>query len=157
MSVIRVFVYAVVLSLLAGCSTTQTLPMSRPAADASPQTVDVVMMALSLHDTGYRFGGKNPEAGVDCSGFVSYVFSKAVGYRVTGDAAAIARQGREVRKEDLRPGDLVFFNMGPRGPEHVGMVVDRATRTMIEAPHTGDVVKFATYDGNIGFRRPYAS
>ncbi|HEX7647181.1 MAG TPA: C40 family peptidase [Noviherbaspirillum sp.] len=139
MSVIRVFVYAVVLSLLAGCSTTQTLPMSRPAADASPQTVDVVMMALSLHDTGYRFGGKNPEAGVDCSGFVSYVFSKAVGYRVTGDAAAIARQGREVRKEDLRPGDLVFFNTLGRPFSHVGIYVGNGE--FIHAPSSKGAVR----------------
>jgi cell wall-associated NlpC family hydrolase len=139
MAVIRVFAFAVAFSLLAGCSTMQSPSMRPPAADASPQAVDVVMTALSLYDTGYRFGGKNPEAGVDCSGFVSYVFSKAVGYRVTGDAATIAHQGREVRMEDLRPGDLVFFNTLGRPFSHVGIFIGNGE--FIHAPSSKGAVR----------------
>jgi cell wall-associated NlpC family hydrolase len=139
MAILRLFAFAVAFSLLAGCSTTQTPPVSRPGVDASPQAVDVVMMALSLYDTGYRFGGKNPEAGVDCSGFVSYVFNKAVGYRVAGDAAAIAHQGREVRKEDLKPGDLVFFNTLGRPFSHVGIFI--GNDEFIHAPSSKGTVR----------------
>lgn len=97
------------------------------------------MTALSLHNTGYRFGGKNPEAGVDCSGFVSYVFAKAVGMQITGDAASIARQGREVRREDLQPGDLVFFNTLGRPFSHVGIFIGNGD--FIHAPNSKGAVR----------------
>ena len=45
---------------------------------------EIVLFALGLIDIGYRFGGKNPEAGLDCSGMVSYVFENAVGLRLSG-------------------------------------------------------------------------
>jgi len=79
------------------------------------------MFALGLLQTNYRFGGKNPEAGFDCSGMVSYVFDKAVGLRLTGSAADIARKGRST--DDLKPGDLVFFNTQNRPRSHVGIYI----------------------------------
>jgi cell wall-associated NlpC family hydrolase len=129
---------AFALLLLAACGTPRQTPQ-QPEANASVQAVDVVMVALSLHDTGYRFGGKNPEAGVDCSGFVSYVFNKAIGYRLTGDAAAIARQGREIGKEELRPGDLVFFNTLGKPFSHVGIYIGKGE--FIHAPNSKGAVR----------------
>ena len=95
---------------------------------------EVVLYALSLVDTGYRFGGKNPEAGLDCSGMVSYVYNKAIGMKLTGSAANIARQGQPVGRGDLRPGDLVFFNTSNAPFSHVGIYIggDR----FIHAPST---------------------
>lgn len=84
---------------------------------------DVVLYALSLLDTGYRFGGKNPEAGLDCSGMVSYVFDKAAGVRVSGSAADIAKMGRSVERDRLQPGDLVFFNTLGYSFSHVGIYI----------------------------------
>jgi cell wall-associated NlpC family hydrolase len=121
--------------LLAGCG---TLPRSggtaattgdgRPSAAESRLPVsdrarEVVMFALGLIETGYRFGGKNPEAGLDCSGMVGYVFNNAAGIRLSGSAADIARQGRPVDTGELRPGDLVFFNTLNRSHSHVGIYV----------------------------------
>lgn len=84
------------------------------------------MFALSLLDTGYRFGGKNPEAGLDCSGMVAYIFDRAAGLRVSGSAADIARLGRPVEKAALVPGDLVFFDTTSRpftNISHVGIYI----------------------------------
>ena len=81
------------------------------------------MFALGLIETGYRFGGKNPEAGLDCSGMVSYVFNNAAGIRLSGSAADIARRGRPVDAGELRPGDLVFFNTLNRSHSHVGIYI----------------------------------
>jgi len=81
------------------------------------------MFALGLLDTGYRFGGKNPEAGLDCSGMVSYVYGNAAGIRLAGSAADIALRGRPVPLSELRPGDLVFFNTLNRSHSHVGIYV----------------------------------
>lgn len=84
---------------------------------------DVVLFALGLIETGYRFGGKNPEAGLDCSGMVSYVYEKSVDMRLKGSAADLARQGKPVPAEKLKPGDLVFFNTRNRPNSHVGIYI----------------------------------
>lgn len=119
----------VLLLTVAGCSSLPPAPPPSPAvrAEAAPpadaRSHDVVMFALGLLDTGYRFGGKNPEAGLDCSGMVSYVFDRATGLRLSGSAADMARLGRPVNGEGLRPGDLVFFNTRNKPRSHVGIYI----------------------------------
>ena len=114
--------------LLAACASKPPAPVStterrpdRPASSSKGQ--DVVIFALSLVDTGYRFGGKNPEAGLDCSGMVSYIYGRAAGLRMSGSAADIARRGRPVERSGLRPGDLVFFNTRNASFSHVGIYI----------------------------------
>ena len=70
-------------------------------ATPNPRANDVVLFALGLIETGYRFGGKNPEAGLDCSGMVSYVFEKSVDLRLAGSAA---NSRGKVRTESLKKG-----------------------------------------------------
>jgi cell wall-associated NlpC family hydrolase len=112
---------AIGLGLLAGCARLGERPAGSAGLTPSPRATDVVMFSLGLLDTGYRFGGRNPEAGVDCSGMVSYVFGQAASVKLTGSAADIARQGRAIEASDLRPGDLVFFNTLNRSHSHVGI------------------------------------
>lgn len=97
------------------------------------------MYSLALIDTGYRFGGKNPEAGLDCSGMVSYVFAHAAGLKLQGSAADIARRGQSIPLSQLRPGDLVFFNTRNKPYSHVGIYIggDR----FAHAPSTGGKVR----------------
>lgn len=119
---------------LAGCGMLPPLTQSpapvaserggaRAAPPISEKAQDVVLYALGLVETGYRFGGKNPEAGLDCSGMVSHVFDKAAGLKLQGSAADIARRGRPVEREGLKPGDLVFFNTRNRPYSHVGIYI----------------------------------
>ncbi len=126
---------------LTACGTAP--PEARRGAEAGPTAIvreadgrgaDIVLYALGLVDTGYRFGGKNPEAGLDCSGMVSYVYDQAAGIRMAGSAADLARQGRPVGRDALQPGDLVFFNTRNRPWSHVGIYIgdDR----FIHAPST---------------------
>ena len=96
-------------------------PGSATTEDSSGKASDVVLFALGLIETGYRFGGKNPEAGLDCSGMVSYVYQKAIDMRLAGSAADLARLGKPVPEAQLRPGDLVFFNTGAKPYSHVGI------------------------------------
>ena len=84
---------------------------------------EIALYALALIDTGYRFGGKNPEAGLDCSGMVAYIFGQAAGLKVSGSAADIARKGQPIGRGDLRPGDLVFFNTRNAPLSHVGVYI----------------------------------
>ncbi|MCK9283178.1 MAG: C40 family peptidase [Rhodocyclaceae bacterium] len=119
----RLLIVAVL--VLAGCASapsgTPAAVALRNAAEARGQ--DVAIFALSLVETGYRFGGKNPEAGLDCSGMVSYVFNQAAGFKLSGSAADIARLGRTIAPDQLKPGDLVFFNTLRRSHSHVGIYI----------------------------------
>lgn len=100
--------------------------------------------ALSLVDTGYRFGGKNPQAGLDCSGMVAYVFERAAGLKVAGNAAEIAGRGRGVDRGNLRPGDLVFFNTLNRPLSHVGIYI--GDERFVHAPSTNGKVRIDRLD-----------
>ncbi len=100
---------------------------------------EVVFYAMGLIGTGYRFGGKNPEAGLDCSGMVSYIYGRAAGLKVQGSAADIARHGRAIELAELRPGDLVFFNTLNRSYSHVGIFIGDAR--FIHAPSTNGRVR----------------
>ena len=120
------------LLLLAGCGTTPTVPVSVSTPPARlPQNIavapekgsNIVLYALGLIDSGYRYGGKNPDAGLDCSGMVSHIYEKAAGIRVKGSAADIARKGRPVEVSHAKPGDLVFFNTLNRPHSHVGIYI----------------------------------
>ncbi len=93
------------------------------APTAHDKATDVALFALGLLETDYRFGGKNPEAGLDCSGMVTYVFEKSVDLRLAGSAADLARKGKPVATAQLRPGDLVFFNTRNRPHSHVGIYI----------------------------------
>lgn len=111
--------------LLAACGSAPTVPEKSVAATRLPErsggAEEVVLFSLGLLETKYRFGGRNPEAGFDCSGMVSYVFEHAAGLHVSGSAAEIARKGRLVARSAMKPGDLVFFNTLRRPRSHVGI------------------------------------
>ena len=87
----------------------------------------------------YVYGGSSP-AGFDCSGFVMYVFGQ-VGVSLPHNAAAQYGYGLPVSRDQLQPGDLVFFN----GLGHVGIYIGGGQ--FIHSPHTGDVVKISSISG----------
>ena len=105
----------------------------------SEKGIEVTLFALGLIDTGYLFGGKNPEAGLDCSGMVSFIYDKAAGLEVRGSAADIARRGQSIARDDLRPGDLVFFNTLGRSFSHVGVYI--GNDRFVHAPSSGGRVR----------------
>ena len=98
-----------------------TKPEAVEARPDSGRGQEIALFALGLMDTGYRFGGKNPEAGLDCSGMASYVLKSSADIKLTGSAANIARQGRKIPLDVSRSGDLVFFNTGNGPYTHVGI------------------------------------
>lgn len=71
--------------------------------------------------TPYRFGGTTRD-GIDCSAFVQRVYTEAFSTALTRATATQVHEGREVAREALRPGDLVFFRTGRR-QRHVGVYV----------------------------------
>ena len=81
---------------------------------------EIVLKAIQLAGRDYRPGGKNPESGFDCSGFTSYVF-RLHGIQLGASSDLQAKQGLPKPKQDLVPGDLVFFGNENR-ISHVGIV-----------------------------------
>lgn len=136
---------SITLTLLAACSSLSfrepvaTVTIPQGARPAVPDGNEVVLYALGLIDTGYRFGGKNPEAGLDCSGMVSYIYQQALGLGIKGSAADIARRGKSVNRSELRPGDLVFFNTRNATFSHVGIYI--GDERFVHAPATNGRVR----------------
>jgi cell wall-associated NlpC family hydrolase len=137
----RLLIPFALLLLIAGCGTLTkpSVPPAETSRPSDPRSHEVALFALGLVDTGYRFGGKNPEAGLDCSGMVSYVFENAAGVRLSGSAAELARLGRPVNGDGLRPGDLVFFNTRNKPRSHVGIYIGDGR--FIHAPNTNGKVR----------------
>lgn len=107
-----------------------------PPADAS-KGAQVVAIALQYLGVPYKWGGASPETGFDCSGLTMYVFAQ-IGVSLPHYAAAQYQMGVAVPKDQLQPGDLVFFrNLG-----HMGMYIGGGN--FIQAPRTGDVVKISS-------------
>ncbi len=100
---------------------------------------DVLINALSLTGIKYKYGGKSPETGFDCSGFVRYVFRNAANLTLPPTARAISQIGKTVKKDELQPGDLVFFNTLKSAFSHVGIYI--GDNKFIHAPSTGKVVR----------------
>lgn len=96
------------------------------AARAQPSTAgaaDLVLSAIGLLGTPYRYGGDRPSSGFDCSGLVRYVAGNVLGVELPRRAEAISREGVAVSPRQLQPGDLVFFNTLGRPFSHVGFYV----------------------------------
>ncbi|MBB3011795.1 cell wall-associated NlpC family hydrolase [Cupriavidus alkaliphilus] len=100
---------------------------------------DLVMNALGLIGVRYRFGGNTPESGLDCSGFVRYVFHDTFGFMLPRRSVEISRVGTTVATNDLRPGDLVFFNTMRQTFSHVGIYI--GDNKFVHAPSTGSKIR----------------
>lgn len=120
---------------------TSTAPVGRAMQRLGEE---VALFALGLLEIGYRFGGKNPEAGLDCSGMVSYVYAEAIKKEMRGSAADIAKRGWAVPTSALRPGDLVFFNTMKRPHSHVGIYIGQSR--FIHSPRTGGHIHITSLD-----------
>ncbi|BCL75113.1 hypothetical protein JHS3_08490 [Jeongeupia sp. HS-3] len=145
----RMFALAVL--ALAACSSTPTRtakpkPVDRSLAHIQAQGDgrEVVMYSLGLLDVGYQFGGNNPEAGLDCSGLVRFVYKNALGVELPRTAADIASRTRPVNESKLQAGDLVFFNTLGRPYSHVGIYLGDGK--FVHAPSSRGKIRVESMD-----------
>lgn len=112
---------------------------------------EVVMTALGLMGSPYRYGGNSPATGFDCSGLVNYVFGMAAGTPLPRTSGAQAVSSRRISRRELREGDLVFFNTSGRANSHVGIYVGDGR--FVNAPSSGGRVRIDTLDNPYFARR----
>ncbi|HMZ01869.1 MAG TPA: C40 family peptidase [Burkholderiaceae bacterium] len=104
-------------------------------------TSDLVMSAMNFLGVPYRRGGNSETSGFDCSGFTRYVFENSIGRllpRRSRDQAA-SNDLLKISRDDLKPGDLVFFNTMRKAFSHVGIYMGDGK--FIHAPHSGSHVR----------------
>jgi cell wall-associated NlpC family hydrolase len=106
---------------------------------ATATAQDAIDQAMDLLGIRYRRGGSSPESGFDCSGFVSHVFREGLGLMLPRSSKEMSRSGQEVDRDELRPGDLVFFNTMRRAFSHVGIYL--GDNQFVHAPRTGGRVR----------------
>ncbi|MGL4767350.1 MAG: C40 family peptidase [Formosimonas sp.] len=102
--------------------------------------------AMDLVGVKYRFGGTSPTTGLDCSGYVQYVFKNAVGISLPRVASAQSQVGERVANGDLRMGDMVFFNTRGFAASHVGIYAGNGM--FIHSPRSGSSVRLDSMDNS---------
>jgi cell wall-associated NlpC family hydrolase len=119
-----------------GSDSPQLLANMFAAGNGSAPYSGVVSLAVQYLGIPYRWGGASPTSGFDCSGLVQYVFAQ-VGISLPHYTVAQWNYpgAVPVSKDQLQPGDLVFFN----GLDHVGIYIGYGD--FIDAPHTGASVE----------------
>lgn len=89
-----------------------------------PQLADSILShGLSLVGTRYRYGGSSVKSGFDCSGFIGYLFKEELGMQLPRSTREMINiDAPLVEREELEPGDLVFFSTNGRGRvSHAGI------------------------------------
>jgi cell wall-associated NlpC family hydrolase len=94
--------------------------------------------AMSLRGAPYRNGGIDPVSGFDCSGFVKYVYEQH-GVKMPREVREQFRLGKNVDRDQLEPGDLVFFSTVAPGASHVGIMI--GGDQFVHAPSERGVVR----------------
>ena len=137
-------------------SATPAMPESSLAvvtepALAIPPRQSLAAFAMTLRDIRYRRGGRAPTTGFDCSGFVQYVFAHALGIELPDNSINQYHAGKQVARNDLRTGDLVFFHTRGKKVSHVGIYLDNGR--FIHSPSTGKRVRIDELSDSYWARR----
>ena len=103
----------------------------------------LIGLAMQLRNVRYVRGGHDPSTGFDCSGFVRYVFERAIGLQLPTNSASQYLIGHIVHRNDMQPGDLVFFRTADRRGRgrisHVGIYLSDGR--FIHSPRRGESVR----------------
>lgn len=117
-------------------------PYSRPSNSEMRLRQDIVAYAKKFEGTKYKYAGKAPKTGFDCSGFTSYVMDK-YDVNLSASSSLQENQGRTIDPGSVKTGDLIFYRRSPGGRVfHVSLVVenDREGIKVIHATSRGVVI-----------------
>ena len=97
---------------------------------------EIVTYALQFVGNRYKYGGTNPNTGVDCSGFTSYVMRHAAGVELPHSSGGQSRMGRQVSSSEMRPGDIICYGSGKR-INHVALYIGNGQIVHASTEKTG--------------------
>jgi len=125
------FIIFVGVSFLIGCESIQERSAYKNNSSSSAKkSLDSNNMRKALYShynewqgVRYQYGGLSRQ-GIDCSGFVHLTFKSKLGVNLPRTTWMQAKIGQEIRKNDLRAGDLVFFRTG-KASNHVGIYLEK--------------------------------
>lgn len=103
----------------------------------------IVRIAKNLLEKKYSYGKQDLYYGFDCSGFVQFVYAQA-GLKIKRTAVEQYKDSKKVSLEDLQPGDLVFFIISSKVPDHVGIYI--GNKYFIHSPSSGKKIKISSFD-----------
>ena len=143
---------ACVTFLLAACAGAPPAPPPQEAAGGAQRQIaeDAAAHALKMVGRPYRFGGASPEAGFDCSGLVSFSYLQA-GVRLVHNTEHLRLDSHPVALDELRRGDLIFFDLEGKKNSHVGIYLGDGA--FVHAPSTGKTVRRDALDSAYWKRR----
>jgi cell wall-associated NlpC family hydrolase len=113
--------------------------LTESVASFATKAEGIIDTSLSLIGIRYKWGGNTAAEGFDCSGFVKRVYESSIGFSLPRTALEMSRRGETIKKDDLKPGDLVFFNTVKRTISHVGIYL--GANRFIHAPRTGASIR----------------
>lgn len=125
--------------------------MSAPDQQWKSDIARIIYKAYELTGIEYKLGGSKPETGFDCSQFVKYVFKQALNLSLPPGARSLSKVGETIKFEDLKPGDLVFFNTRKSRFSHVGIYIGNSE--FIHAPRTGKTIRVDNLSKNYWLKR----
>ncbi len=129
----------------------QWLAQNGLVQQVSTHASDLVINALSFLGVRYKYGGDHASTGFDCSGFVRHVYQQTLGLVLPHNAAQQSREGEKIAENQLRPGDLVFFNTLRRAFSHVGIYIGNGE--FVHAPKPGQDVQIGNLNNPYWSRR----
>lgn len=138
------------MAMLATAGSVQAHSLAEASAKPDPSLTftsragELLFRAMALLGTRYARGGRSPETGFDCSGFVGYLFGEVMNVTLPRSAHEIVRLGEDVEAHALEPGDLVFYNTLRRPFSHVGIFIGDGK--FIHAPASGGAVRTERMD-----------
>ena len=152
----RFLLSALILSLASGLTAAEPADSSEIRAESTERTglvarfdsmrqnmssaaTELVVNAMGFLGVPYKFGGNTVDTGFDCSGFVRSIYEQSFGLLLPRRAAEQARATTEISREELKPGDLVFFNTMRSAFSHVGIYI--GDNKFIHSPRTGERVR----------------
>ncbi len=136
--------HALAALIVAATVIAQAVEAAEVTRDDASLRSDIVVRALTLIDTPYRYGGSTPEGGFDCSGLVRYVYGAVGAGQLPRRTEDIGKAGEPISRSQLEPGDLVFFNTLSRAYSHVAIYIGDGR--FLHAPARGGKVRIEGLD-----------
>ena len=130
------------LALISGCGSFGPVPPPEPVQPAPvprAERSEALLQALLALGVDYKYGGKSPVTGFDCSGLVAHVYREAWGIQLPPNTKGQSQVGKPIGLAELQAGDLVFYDTLKRPYSHVGIYMGDGK--FVHAPKSGAQVR----------------